>query len=148
MEGLCRFFIYFILFLVLYQYFNKVVEGHNVQSTAECNTAQTYSECRVKAPSCYWSNSDGKRISEGDGTCRSTGSTVSASRYHLGNHHASDHNHPIDPSITQISADRVEDAGQQASTDTSGMCDSFTCPDNYIKRDKPPKRLQCSCFRR
>ena len=49
MDDLCRFFIYFILFLVLYQYFNKVVEGHNVQSTAECSTAQNYSDCSKSA---------------------------------------------------------------------------------------------------
>ena len=82
MEKICRFFIYFILFLVLYQYFNKVVEGHNVQSTADCSSAQNRTDCRSKAPSCYWSSSDGKRTSGESGSCVSTGSTVSASKYH------------------------------------------------------------------
>ena len=142
MEKICRFFIYFILFLVLYQYFNKVVEGHNVQSTTDCSSAQNRTDCRSKAPSCYWSSSDGKRTSGESGSCVSTGSTVSASKYHSGNHHASDHNHPIDPSIGQITG-RVEDSGEsQVNLSTSAMCDSHTCPDNYVKRDDIDNTLQ------
>ncbi len=135
MEDLCRFFIYFILFLTLYQYFNKVVEGHNVQSSSDCSSAQNRTDCRTKAPSCYWSDASGKRTSGGNGTCVSTGSTVSASRYHSGNHHASDHNHPTDPSITQISG-RVEDSGEnQINLSGRAMCDTHTCPNNYVKRN-------------
>jgi len=135
MEKICRIFIYFILFLVLYQYFNKVVEGHNVQSTADCSSTRTYAECRSKAPSCYWRNLDGKRTSEESGSCASTGSTVSPSRYHSGNHHASDHNHPIDPSIGQITG-RVEGSGEnQVILSITERCDTHTCPDNYVKRD-------------
>jgi len=135
MEDLCRFFIYFILFLALYQYFNKVVEGHNVQSTADCSSAQNRTDCRTKAPSCFWRDTSGKRASGASGTCVSTGSTSSASRYHSGNHHASDHNHPIDPSITQISG-RVEDSGEnQINLSGRAMCDTHTCPNNYVKRE-------------
>lgn len=142
MEKICRFFIYFILFLVLYQYFNKVVEGHNVQSSSDCGSSQNRTNCRSKAPSCYWSNSDGKRTSGESGSCVSTGSTVSASRYHSGNHHASDHNHPIDPSLGQITR-RTEDSGEsQVNLSTSAMCDSHTCPDNYVKRDGIDNTLQ------
>jgi hypothetical protein len=134
MEKLCRFFIYFILFIVLYQYFYKVVEGHNIQSSSNCSESQNRTDCRSKAPSCYWGGSDGKR-SSGSGSCLSSGSTTSASKFHVGNHHARDHNHPIDPSLGQDSG-RVEDSGENQSSSTIGaMCDTYTCPDNYVKRD-------------
>ena len=61
MEKMCRFLIYFILFLVLYQYFYEVVEGHVVQSgkiLTDCSTATTRNDCRLKAPSCFWGTND------------------------------------------------------------------------------------------
>tara|TARA_B100002051_G_scaffold274526_1_gene315928 strand:- start:1070 stop:1510 length:441 start_codon:yes stop_codon:yes gene_type:complete len=71
MDKLCKVLLYFILFLTLYQYFNKVVEGHEDQSgkvATDCSLNRgTRQLCRAVAPSCFWGNALGKRVNTNDG---------------------------------------------------------------------------------
>ena len=73
MDKLCKVLLYFILFLTLYQYFNKVVEGHEDQSgkvSSDCVNKGTRTSCRAVAPSCFWGNALGKRVNtNGGGIC-------------------------------------------------------------------------------
>ena len=73
MDKLCKVLLYFILFLTLYQFYFKVVEGHEDQSgkvATDCSTKTTRRECRSHAPSCFWGNALGKRVNtNGGGIC-------------------------------------------------------------------------------
>jgi len=73
MDKLCKVFLYFILFLTLYQLYFKNVEGHENQSgkgSTDCSTKTTRASCRSEAPSCFWGNALGKRVNtDGGGIC-------------------------------------------------------------------------------
>ena len=119
MDKLCKVLLYFILFLVLYQFYFKVVEGHEDQSgkvETDCSTKTTRRECRSHAPSCFWGNAIGKRVNTNAGgicmeginsttdsqeectggnkewkpnSCQPTGSNLTLSSTHSDNNHHS-----------------------------------------------------------
>ena len=51
MDNICRFLLYIILFIVVYQYFTSVTEGHT--NDGGCGGLNEI-DCNLNTPNCYW----------------------------------------------------------------------------------------------